>query len=645
MGEQRAHKKAPLPLEEEEEEQNELGMKVNESFAQEYHERKRRQELAKAREEGLLDADEEDSSTSEEEDEGEIPATTNAKVMGIIEMIRNKDPQVYDSSKNFFREDELIDNKGANENETPQQKKAKKLTARDVVRQQILEAGKEGRHDAFQSDDEDDEENEQLHGQKNALSGKVYDEEQAELRKEFLKQASAAIDKNDGANEDGDSMLKKKEKRGSSNDPYSLLTSSSDHILEELGSQGKQAALRFLNEQPEDEKEAFLHNFIVQQKWKTTEQQTDSDMIEKLIEEVEEDEQEVDKADQYEAKLNFRFEEQEGDQIKSFARDVPGSMRREEPKRAKQRENKKLRKQQKEQEEKERLRQVKAMKEVELRKYLRQMLEMAGSSMSEDQLLDKLKQHGIDLDGDFDSSKWDKAMEAIFDESYYNEGDEELELEEAGEDDDDTADKARERAGIDTGSHGEEQQGAMGGEAEELLEQAKQAHKQLIETSEYEVSGPKFKYREVQPNSWGLTATDILAAREEDLNQFVSLKKLAPYRDNEWNVPSKLKKTKINQLRSKLEKLQQQEEHAAEEKKKQIRKEKRERKKQKKQGDDEAPKSDTTSQRQPRRKNREATSHGGTKEKRPNTIDLPTGVAVKKSRLASYNVNLKGSNK
>lgn len=40
----------------------------------------------------------------------------------------------------------------------------------------------------------------------------------------------------------------------------------------------------------------------------------------------------------------------------------------------------------------------------------------------------------------------------------------------------------------------------------------------------------RFKYTEVEPETYGLSATDILMLTDKELNAYVSLKKLAPYR-------------------------------------------------------------------------------------------------------------------
>ncbi|CAI5478693.1 unnamed protein product [Closterium sp. Yama58-4] len=47
----------------------------------------------------------------------------------------------------------------------------------------------------------------------------------------------------------------------------------------------------------------------------------------------------------------------------------------------------------------------------------------------------------------------------------------------------------------------------------------------------------RFKYQQVKPNNYGLKVDQILQLRDKDLNQIVSLKKLAPYQPEEWVVP------------------------------------------------------------------------------------------------------------
>ncbi|XVF82591.1 hypothetical protein PTKIN_Ptkin16aG0061800 [Pterospermum kingtungense] len=48
----------------------------------------------------------------------------------------------------------------------------------------------------------------------------------------------------------------------------------------------------------------------------------------------------------------------------------------------------------------------------------------------------------------------------------------------------------------------------------------------------------RFKYVKIKPNRYGLKPKEILALDDNELNQYVSLKKLAPYTDKEWKVPN-----------------------------------------------------------------------------------------------------------
>jgi len=58
----------------------------------------------------------------------------------------------------------------------------------------------------------------------------------------------------------------------------------------------------------------------------------------------------------------------------------------------------------------------------------------------------------------------------------------------------------------------------------------------------------RFKYRKVEANNYGLSTEEVLFARDTTLKQFVSLKKMAPYRDEEEYLPGTKRRKKFRQM-------------------------------------------------------------------------------------------------
>ena len=78
-------------------------MRVNKRFATFYEDKKRKQDLARAREMGVFDADEYDSEDDVEEDEGDaLTAKMDRQIMDTINLIRSRDPRVYNPEARFF---------------------------------------------------------------------------------------------------------------------------------------------------------------------------------------------------------------------------------------------------------------------------------------------------------------------------------------------------------------------------------------------------------------------------------------------------------------------------------------------------------------------------------------------------------------
>ncbi|KAH1101506.1 hypothetical protein GLYMA_13G144202v4 [Glycine max] len=73
-----------------------------------------------------------------------------------------------------------------------------------------------------------------------------------------------------------------------------------------------------------------------------------------------------------------------------------------------------------------------------------------------------------------------------------------------------------------------------------LLEKARQAMMDEYYKLDYEDTigdlKTRFKYAKTKPSRFGLSASEILLMDDKDFNQYVSLKKLAPYWEEEWKL-------------------------------------------------------------------------------------------------------------
>lgn len=62
----------------------------------------------------------------------------------------------------------------------------------------------------------------------------------------------------------------------------------------------------------------------------------------------------------------------------------------------------------------------------------------------------------------------------------------------------------------------------------------------------------RFKYTQVEPDSFDLTATEILMATDSELNEVVGLRKIAPYRTPDGSKKAGAKKKKLKEFRALL---------------------------------------------------------------------------------------------
>ncbi|DAZ98001.1 TPA: hypothetical protein N0F65_005159 [Lagenidium giganteum] len=548
-------------------------LQVNEKFAKAFEERKRKEELTKLEKRGVvIDEEDDDESDSETEDEdGEhLTAEVDADIRKTLQLIRKKDPAIYDQSITFFKKDEEDseeDDESSDDDEAVSKAKGKKKASKekapapmyykDLVRQQVI---------AGDIDSEEEEEDRS----ENNLS---YAEEQAKIKANFLRalkgNASEAEDNDDDDDDDdqegGLFKLRKK-------------TDSEQQKEDEEFESFKAKNAKQLSKDDIDP-DAFLEHYVSSEAWK--EKKNVIPHYEDIVREDEEDEEELEKAEEFEHSYNFRFEEEGGGMINTYSRHIEGSMRREDDTRKRKRAERKERKALERQKKEEELRRLKNLKQAEIQSKLNKVAKLMGKAEAE-----KLKVQPSDLEAAFDPEEYDKRMQEIFDEEYYNEDDVDMEKptwddeedkelfgnlpvdpeeeEETAADDDDDAGNDNEEekdsddeAGDEEHANGEdaENDDEDGDEEEdegdvdekpleemtlEEMKAAKQKYLDEMYALDYEdLIGDlrcRFKYRHVPKNDFGLSIDDILVADDKELKQLVSLKRIAPFVDHEFQV-------------------------------------------------------------------------------------------------------------
>ena len=254
----------------------------------------------------------------------------------------------------------------------------------------------------------------------------------------------------------------------------------------------------------------------------------------------------------------------------------------------------------------EELRRLRALKRQEIEKKLHEIQEIGG--------LDKDLMSKINLDEDWDPAKYDAEMESLFNDDYYGEDEEnpdvkpDLHLEEIL-DEDELPEEVKKEMEVEEKEEEEEEEGEEDsehekGSDEELLdeenenesekrtpeeneelkkhrEEAEKLVDELYNLDYEDMIGDtpvRFHYTKVRPLSYGLSTDEILQADDSELRKFVSIKKLAPYRDHEWRIT----KNKVGKFKALLKKQLKREEQEAKENRK---KEKKQRKKEKKEAE------------------------------------------------------------
>ncbi|RWA10398.1 hypothetical protein EKO27_g4722 [Xylaria grammica] len=551
-------------------------LQINDAYAKRFEHNKKREELHRLEEKyrskqanGNLakgkDGDEEyESSSEEEEDDDGFLATEelDAQISATLQAIKNKDPRLYDGKSTFYTP---IDEDPSVQSAASKQKKEKPVFLKDYHRERLLRGDAGG-------DDQDQE-----------TQPQTYSEEQNDLKKslqyEIQAQLKAAGD-DEESDEDEDFM---RAKERSTAVPASSVHPSRAAKVRVLVPDIKEA---------DRDPELFLSNFLASRAWAQGEGNG--------WQPFESDEDEDEKADEWEIAYNMRFEDpsKSNEVLRSYARDVTTSVsvrREEKTGRKRQRE---LEKEKKEVENKQRKEERARLRRLKLEQAEGKLEKIKNAAGLRDKVLKDEEWQKL-LEGAWENDQWEGEMNKFFNDEYYAEGDEGSDEEVPGgkkkvkkpkwDDDIDikdlvldfedeerqkftlTDDEAVEEE-LEEDNHNvsaakrqkttkERKKERLASQKEARKERAKleaivDAHMNLEDpeilsgaTSSKNKGLSSFGYMETKPEAFGLTTRDILMASDADLNSFAGLKKLAHWRDPEKQAKDRKRLGKKARLR------------------------------------------------------------------------------------------------
>ncbi|KAL5521394.1 hypothetical protein ACEPAG_9320 [Sanghuangporus baumii] len=610
---------------------------INEHFAKAYARKKEREELGKLKEkygsdaEIALDESEDSEDTDEDEDGEELTPAVDAAILRTLARIKRKDPDIYDSKKDVFEEEQQKTRSSFSFN-AKKEDKSKPLHLRQHMLQSQLQST---------SRSPSPEPLEPTHAQ-----------EQAALRKETISVFHSAVSQghtNADESEDDDILVpreKTKDEIEREEEEYraflahevgedigglvSVERAEGSSVDEEKGHDGRERETEEEKEKPDKKKKKkkgkernskeqddheFLMNYILNRGWidksahrvpkyeevtgsnskkkgkakedDDVEQDNDSRrtyVVGNAASENEAenfDEEEFDEvAETFESSYNFRFEEPHAAEIATHPREISSTVRREENPRKAARERKKQRKEEKLLQKREEVKRLKALKMKEIREKLERIGKEGGKS-ADDEALQRL-----DLEGDWDPEVHDRQMAGIYGEDE-PEGKEDVNIEKPAWDDDiDIADivppgsepqseagpskkrkkdkkKKRNSDDVDAEEDGVDVDDMDADLPTKTSSNSKLSKKAFdlemddvyaLEFNDLVGDIPtRFKYTPVLPDSYGLSATEILLADDAELNNLVGLRKVAaPYRKDRGRAWDPKRKEKLKEFRKTL---------------------------------------------------------------------------------------------
>lgn len=517
-------------------------IEINQEFAKRFEYNKNREQLQKyedLKKQGRVDGSgsESEESSSEEEELVKPNKRRDSKFFDALIKVKNQDPVLRSKDAKLFDSDsEHEDNRdGASEEK---QKKKKPMYLKDVVSKHLIDAGPDFDDEEMANGDNDEQE----------IMVKSYSEEQEELKKKFLEAVK------DEDNDEDFLRVKDSGKKDEEEDEDDEIGGKLDEYFGE--------------DEKLDENTKFLKDYFRNRMW--MDDRSNNVGNEEI--ELSEDEEEIEAQEDYERGFNFRFEENAGDRVMGHSRKVDGSVRKKDNARKAQRQRKEERLEHAAFERKEELKRLKNLKRKEINEKLEKIREVAGVTKDVNAFLDE-----DDLDEEFDPDAYDKKMKEAFGDGYYDAEDVDPKF---GSDADENEekpdfDKEDELLGLPKGwdEANESGEDSMSARQRILKDRVIDENENVVDEDEDDMSGEgkrkrkrkpseveavkeelmeeyykldyedtigdlktRFKYKPVKAMRYGLTPEEVFTFDDKDLNQYVPLKKLAPYREDEWKV-------------------------------------------------------------------------------------------------------------
>lgn len=562
-------------------------IKINQKYAADFQSRKQKEELRQVRfEEGSVDSS--SSSESEDEDGRLLTDRLDLDIMKMINALRSKDAKIYDPNTRFFEQQqgESSDSSSpVDKLDEPRPKRSKQKRYKDILREQVLE--KIERENELSEEDDDEHQSEVEKAARFA-----YDAQQHEIRQAFL-DSTKHVDSDEGS----ENLITMKQRHNLDEDSDQARQELLEQIQKLEDSMGKAEKSEFIDPRGEvKDGEKFLLDYFKKKTWiekgdenSFPESDEGSATAARTCQgddgghESDESLEQLEKADDFEAKYNFRFEEATAGatsgadfSLMSYAREGTNTLRRKDDSRREKRLARQERKEAERRAKEEQLKRLKNAKRHEMEEKLNAVKAVLGDVEARGATVDEVAIMKL-LEGDFDPDKFEELMKETYGDDFYAGEDaewktdkdvrESLKREEdgdlmVGQDDEDGGlydnvqddDNEGPQDGYDGDWYEEDEEPVIESQLQKNIKSRMIEELYKLDYEDIIAGEPtRFKYRKVTPSSYGLSTEEILLARDTTLKQFVSLKKMAPYAEQDYVVNSRKRRRFREMLRSDID--------------------------------------------------------------------------------------------